>query len=56
MHVYVVNDFGAKPKSDAPVQFCKTHVIARFDIELPLDTSIKAEVDSDWPPTVYIFR
>lgn len=39
-HVYAVNDFGSKP---GPAPFCKTHLLARFD----LGTTLTAQGEGD---------
>ena len=45
-HVYVVNDFGQDSK--APPSFCKTHLLARFDIsETPEDVNQFRGVDHE---------
>jgi hypothetical protein len=31
-HVYLVNDYGNDPPSDSPALFCKSHLLARFDL------------------------
>ncbi|KAG5179945.1 hypothetical protein JKP88DRAFT_247177 [Tribonema minus] len=54
-YVYFVNDYGQKPNSDANPFFCKSHLLARFDLdELPLNTDprLAAGVDAAgaWPP------
>jgi hypothetical protein len=48
-----VNDFGVGASTNAPY-FCKTHLLARFDIrpaaELDLTKDYERAVDALWPP------
>jgi hypothetical protein len=54
-YVYAVNDFGVGASTNAPY-FCKSHLLARFDIlpaaELDLSKEYQRECDSQWPPKV----
>jgi hypothetical protein len=31
-HVYLINDYGNNAPSDSPAVFCKSHLLARFDL------------------------
>jgi hypothetical protein len=60
-HVYMVNDYGNKPNSDVAAQFCKSHVLVRFDIKTttPLrnpDPAWACKWDTAWPPAVSRWR
>jgi hypothetical protein len=45
-----VNDFGVGASTNAPY-FCKTHLLARFDIQEALITAgYDRNVDASWPP------
>jgi hypothetical protein len=49
-YVYAVNDFGVGASTNAPY-FCKTHLLARFDIlDLPITAGYDRDIDTLWPP------
>eukprot|EP00611_Tribonema_gayanum_P001801 TRINITY_DN11313_c0_g1_i2.p1 TRINITY_DN11313_c0_g1~~TRINITY_DN11313_c0_g1_i2.p1 ORF type:complete len:754 (-),score=205.37 TRINITY_DN11313_c0_g1_i2:1682-3943(-) len=50
-YVYAVNDYGSSTPSTAAPHFCKTHLLARFELSLPLDTATVSAADTTWPPT-----
>jgi FtsP/CotA-like multicopper oxidase with cupredoxin domain len=45
-HVYAVNDFGNNAK--APPMFCKTHLLARFDLAIPADNGEIPEIPNKY--------